>query len=47
MRPNPVQRIPGVPEMIEEARLARVIDPAGGSWFFERMTAELAAPGGL
>ncbi|WP_434599007.1 methylmalonyl-CoA mutase family protein [Streptomyces sp. A5-4] len=28
--------------LIEESHLARVIDPAGGSWFVERLTDELA-----
>ncbi|MGW2033368.1 methylmalonyl-CoA mutase family protein [Streptomyces sp. NPDC001811] len=28
--------------LIEESHLARVIDPAGGSWYVERLTAELA-----
>jgi Methylmalonyl-CoA mutase, N-terminal domain/subunit len=28
--------------LIEEAGVARVIDPAGGSWFVERLTADLA-----
>jgi methylmalonyl-CoA mutase N-terminal domain/subunit len=45
MRTNPAQRIPGRSEMIEEAHLARVIDPAGGSWSVERMTAEPARAG--
>ncbi|MEI5102417.1 methylmalonyl-CoA mutase small subunit [Streptomyces sp. PmtG] len=29
--------------LLEESHLARVIDPAGGSWYVERLTAELAA----
>ncbi|GAA2992230.1 methylmalonyl-CoA mutase family protein [Streptomyces fulvorobeus] len=29
--------------LMEESHLARVIDPAGGSWYVERLTAELAA----
>lgn len=29
--------------LLEEAQLGRVIDPAGGSWFVERLTEELAA----
>jgi methylmalonyl-CoA mutase len=29
--------------LIEEAHLARVIDPAGGSWFVESLTSDLAA----
>jgi methylmalonyl-CoA mutase len=29
--------------LVQEAHLARVIDPAGGSWFVESLTAELAA----
>ncbi|MFF2324582.1 MULTISPECIES: methylmalonyl-CoA mutase small subunit [unclassified Streptomyces] len=28
--------------LLEESHLARVIDPAGGSWYVERLTAELA-----
>ena len=28
--------------LVEEAHLARVIDPAGGSWYVESLTAELA-----
>ncbi|MFF5549192.1 methylmalonyl-CoA mutase family protein [Streptomyces olivaceoviridis] len=28
--------------LIEESHLARVVDPAGGSWYVERLTAELA-----
>jgi methylmalonyl-CoA mutase len=28
--------------LIEEANVARVIDPAGGSWYVERLTADLA-----
>ncbi|MFF7579328.1 methylmalonyl-CoA mutase small subunit [Streptomyces sp. NBC_01707] len=28
--------------LMEESHLARVIDPAGGSWYVERLTAELA-----
>lgn len=28
--------------LVQEAHLARVIDPAGGSWFVEHLTAELA-----
>ncbi|MEU9619561.1 methylmalonyl-CoA mutase small subunit [Streptomyces sp. NPDC048155] len=28
--------------LLEESHLARVIDPAGGSWYAERLTAELA-----
>ncbi|MFB6815746.1 methylmalonyl-CoA mutase small subunit [Streptomyces sp. NPDC056347] len=28
--------------LLEESQLARVIDPAGGSWYVERLTAELA-----
>ncbi|MFF7332014.1 methylmalonyl-CoA mutase family protein [Streptomyces sp. NPDC008150] len=28
--------------LIEESHLSRVIDPAGGSWYVERLTAELA-----
>ncbi len=28
--------------LIEESHLARVIDPAGGSWYVERLTAEVA-----
>ncbi|WP_433256192.1 methylmalonyl-CoA mutase family protein [Streptosporangium sp. CA-135522] len=28
--------------LVEEAAVARVIDPAGGSWYVERLTAELA-----
>ncbi|MFZ4240808.1 methylmalonyl-CoA mutase family protein [Streptomyces murinus] len=31
--------------LIEESYLARVIDPAGGSWYVERLTAELAEAG--
>ncbi|MGY9066316.1 methylmalonyl-CoA mutase family protein [Streptomyces sp. CAS3] len=31
--------------LIEESYLARVIDPAGGSWFVERLTDELAEAG--
>ncbi|MFE2042566.1 methylmalonyl-CoA mutase family protein [Streptomyces sp. NPDC059477] len=31
--------------LIEEAHLARVIDPAGGSWYVERLTDELAHAG--
>lgn len=31
--------------LIEESYLARVIDPAGGSWYVERLTDELAAAG--
>ncbi|MFJ7076932.1 methylmalonyl-CoA mutase family protein [Streptomyces sp. NPDC098781] len=31
--------------LIEESHLARVIDPAGGSWYVERMTDELAHAG--
>ncbi|NEA13363.1 methylmalonyl-CoA mutase, partial [Streptomyces sp. SID10692] len=29
--------------LIEESHLARVVDPAGGSWYVERLTDELAA----
>ncbi|GII58842.1 methylmalonyl-CoA mutase [Planotetraspora thailandica] len=29
--------------LMEEANVARVIDPAGGSWYVERLTADLAA----
>ena len=29
--------------LVEEAHVARVIDPAGGSWYVESLTAELAA----
>ncbi|MCX5214763.1 methylmalonyl-CoA mutase small subunit [Kitasatospora sp. NBC_00240] len=29
--------------LLEESHLARVIDPAGGSWYVERLTEELAA----
>lgn len=29
--------------LVEEANIARVIDPAGGSWYVERLTADLAA----
>ncbi|WP_328908410.1 methylmalonyl-CoA mutase small subunit [Streptomyces sp. NBC_00234] len=29
--------------LMEESHLARVIDPAGGSWYVERLTSELAA----
>lgn len=29
--------------LMEESHLARVIDPAGGSWYVERLTTELAA----
>ncbi|GAA1260602.1 methylmalonyl-CoA mutase family protein [Sphaerisporangium rubeum] len=29
--------------LVEEAGVARVIDPAGGSWYVERLTADLAA----
>ncbi len=29
--------------LMEESHLARVIDPAGGSWYVERLTGELAA----
>ncbi|TQM03176.1 methylmalonyl-CoA mutase family protein [Pseudonocardia kunmingensis] len=29
--------------LVQESHLARVIDPAGGSWFVESLTAELAA----
>ncbi|MFE7119644.1 methylmalonyl-CoA mutase family protein [Streptomyces sp. NPDC057654] len=29
--------------LVEESHLARVIDPAGGSWYVERLTDELAA----
>ncbi|NEC18039.1 methylmalonyl-CoA mutase family protein, partial [Streptomyces parvus] len=29
--------------LMEESHLARVIDPAGGSWYVERLTDELAA----
>ncbi|WP_228995259.1 methylmalonyl-CoA mutase family protein [Streptomyces sp. DH8] len=29
--------------LIEESHLARVVDPAGGSWYVERLTGELAA----
>jgi methylmalonyl-CoA mutase len=29
--------------LVQEAHLARVIDPAGGSWFVESLTADLAA----
>ncbi len=29
--------------LLEESNLARVIDPAGGSWFVEELTSELAA----
>jgi methylmalonyl-CoA mutase len=29
--------------LIEESHLSRVIDPAGGSWYVERLTAELAS----
>ncbi|MFH8793251.1 methylmalonyl-CoA mutase family protein [Streptomyces sp. NPDC017941] len=28
--------------LLEESHLARVVDPAGGSWYVERLTAELA-----
>ncbi|SDN54459.1 methylmalonyl-CoA mutase [Streptomyces sp. cf386] len=31
--------------LIEESHLARVIDPAGGSWYVERLTDELAQAG--
>ncbi|WP_405592033.1 methylmalonyl-CoA mutase family protein [Streptomyces sp. NBC_01092] len=31
--------------LIEESHLARVIDPAGGSWYVERLTDELAEAG--
>lgn len=31
--------------LIEESHLARVIDPAGGSWYVERLTDELARAG--
>ncbi|MET8947144.1 methylmalonyl-CoA mutase subunit beta [Streptomyces sp. NPDC004542] len=31
--------------LVEESHLARVIDPAGGSWYVERLTAELAEAG--
>lgn len=31
--------------LIEESHLARVIDPAGGSWYVERLTEELARAG--
>ncbi|MFJ3674057.1 methylmalonyl-CoA mutase family protein, partial [Streptomyces sp. NPDC090106] len=31
--------------LIEESHLARVIDPAGGSWYVERLTDELALAG--
>jgi methylmalonyl-CoA mutase len=31
--------------LVEEAHLARVIDPAGGSWFVEALTDELAVAG--
>jgi methylmalonyl-CoA mutase len=31
--------------LIEESQLARVIDPAGGSWYVERLTDELAHAG--
>jgi methylmalonyl-CoA mutase len=31
--------------LMEESNLGRVVDPAGGSWFVEKMTRELAAEG--
>src|ERR1044071_1269179 len=31
--------------LVEESHLARVIDPAGGSWYVERLTDELAHAG--
>ncbi|MER7986004.1 methylmalonyl-CoA mutase family protein [Streptomyces noursei] len=31
--------------LLEESHLAKVIDPAGGSWYVERLTAELARAG--
>ena len=31
--------------LVEESHLSRVIDPAGGSWYVERLTDELAAGG--
>lgn len=31
--------------LVEESHLARVIDPAGGSWYVERLTDELAGAG--
>ncbi|KAB8161352.1 methylmalonyl-CoA mutase [Streptomyces sp. 3MP-14] len=31
--------------LVEESHLARVIDPAGGSWYVESLTGELAAAG--
>jgi methylmalonyl-CoA mutase len=31
--------------LVEESHLARVLDPAGGSWFVESLTRELAAAG--
>ncbi|MFB6604432.1 methylmalonyl-CoA mutase family protein [Streptomyces noursei] len=31
--------------LLEESHLAKVIDPAGGSWYAERLTAELARAG--
>ena len=36
---------PATPQsmLLEESHLARVIDPAGGSWYVERLTDELAA----